>query len=492
MLRRIAIAALCACSAAAHAELPEPVARLLRAANIPDQAIGLIVTRGDTVLAAHGAERSMQPASTMKLVTTMVGLEQLGPIFHGRTELRSAAELVDGVLRGDLALRGGADADFDADALTHMLQALRNAGVKKIQGDLILDRQLFRPARPDLAAPQFDETPEFRYNVVPDALLLNTNMLNIDIASTGKKLSLLMMPPLEGVAVAADMKLIDGPCSKWEDGWRTPEYVRGAGGKLTVLLHGTFPKNCAKSTSISVLDRQDYADRLFRSIWRGLGGAFSGVVRDGETPPDTRQLAEHVSRALPDVLRDINKWSDNTQARLLYLSLGSLETDAMLGSHPLPPAPTDDSATRARQVVHQWFARHQMDDQDLVLENGSGLSRVERIRPAQMAGLLRAASASPWAPEFLSSLPIVALDGTMRRRLRDSPAAARARIKTGSLKNVVAVAGYVPDANGQQCVVVGFINHELVGHGAGRAVLDALIDWVATSGAAVNPALNER
>ncbi|MET3130335.1 D-alanyl-D-alanine carboxypeptidase/D-alanyl-D-alanine-endopeptidase (penicillin-binding protein 4) [Oxalobacteraceae bacterium GrIS 1.11] len=487
MLHRSIIAVLLACSAGAHAELPEPVARLLRAANIPDDAIGLVVMRGNSTVVAHGAERSMQPASTMKLLTTMVGLEQLGPIFRGRTELRANGEVADGALSGDLVLRGGADADFDADALEHMLQTLRNQGIRKIRGDLILDRRLFQPARPDLAAPQFDDTPEWRYNVVPDALLLNTNMLNIDLNSNGKQLTLLMMPPLEGVTVSADMKLIDAGCAKWEEGWRTPEYRRDANGKLNVILHGTFPRNCMKSASISVLDRQDYADRLFRATWRRLGGSFGGAVREGATPPDTRLLAEHVARALPDVLRDINKWSDNTQARLLYLSLGSLETDAALGSHPLMLDALEDTATHAREVVRRWFANHHIDDRELVLENGSGLSRVERIRPAQLAALLQAASLSPWAPEFLSSLPIVALDGTMRRRLRDSPAALRARIKTGTLKNVVAIAGYVPDADNRQCVVVAFINHELVGNGAGRAALDALIDWVTSTSAVATP-----
>ncbi|WP_317205481.1 D-alanyl-D-alanine carboxypeptidase/D-alanyl-D-alanine-endopeptidase [Janthinobacterium sp.] len=486
MFHRAITAALFAITASAHATLPEPVARLLRAANIPDEAVGVLVLRGERTVLAHGAERSMQPASTMKLVTSVVALEQLGPIFRGRTELRSGADLVDGTLKGDLVLRGGADADFDADTLEHMLQKLRNQGIRKIKGDLILDRQLFKPARPDLLAAQFDKMPEFRYNVVPDALLLNTNLLQLDISATGTQLKVLMMPPLEGVAVSADMKLVDAPCAKWEDGWRTPDYARGADGRLTVVLHGSFPKNCAKSSSVNVLDRQDYAERLFRATWRRLGGAFSGAVREAGAPSGTRLLADHVARALPEVLRDINKNSDNTQARLLYLSLGSLEADAYFGSRPLAAAP-EETATRARQAVRDWFQRRRIDDAGLVIENGSGLSRSERISPAQLAAVLQAGARGPWAPELLSSLPIVALDGTMRRRLRDSPAAARARIKTGGLDNVVAVAGYVPDANNEQCVVVAFINDAAVGNGAGRAALDALIDWVAVSSAgAVN------
>ncbi|OEZ91917.1 D-alanyl-D-alanine carboxypeptidase DacB precursor [Janthinobacterium sp. HH107] len=493
MFRPILIAALLAGIGLsnAQAQLPESVSLLLRGANIPEDAMGAIVLRGNTTVLSHGAERSMQPASTMKLVTTAVGLEQLGPIFRGRTELRTSADVINGVLKGDLILRGGADTDFNADVLEHMLQTLRNQGIVKIKGDLILDRQLFQPARPDIGVPPFDESAEFRYNVIPDALLLNTNLLDINMNSTDRQLSILMQPPLENVSITSDMKLVKGNCARWEDGWRPPEYRRDASGKLQVILHGTFPQNCSKATSINVLDRNDYADRLFRATWKRLGGTITGTVREAPLtglpptaePVGTRMLADHVARALPEVLRDINKTSDNTLARTLFLSLGSLQSDGWLGSRPVAMAAPEDTASRARQVIQEWFQRHHIDTQGMLVDNGSGLSRTGRIAPAQMAGVLQAMQQSPWAPEFQSSLPIVALDGTMRKRLLNSPAAARARIKTGTLKNVVAIAGYVPDANNQQCVVVAMINSDLVGNGNGRAAVDALIEWVARSGA---------
>ena len=493
MLRPVIIAALLAGIGLshAHAQLPESVSLLLRSANIPEDAMGAIVLRGNTTVLSHGAERSMQPASTMKLVTTAVGLEQLGPIFRGRTELRTSADVINGVLKGDLILRGGADTDFNADVLAHMLQTLRSQGIVKIKGDLILDRQLFHPARPDINALPFDESAEFRYNVIPDALLLNTNLIDINISATERQLDLQMQPPLDNVSISSDMKLVKGSCAKWEDGWRPPEYRRDASGKLQVILHGTFPQNCSKATSINVLDRNDYADRLFRATWKRLGGTITGTVREAPftglpptaEPVGTRMLADHVARALPEVLRDINKTSDNTLARTLFLSLGSLQSDGWLGSRPVAMAAPEDTASRARQVINEWFQRHNIATQGMLVDNGSGLSRTGRIAPAQLAGVLQAMQQSPWAPEFQSSLPIAALDGTMRKRLLGSPAAERARIKTGTLKNVVAIAGYVPDANNQLCVVVAMINSDLAGNGNGRAAVDALIEWVAKSGA---------
>lgn len=495
LLCRLLTAALLAAGAAGAAELPEPVARLLQAASIAPESAGIIVLRGDATLISHNPTLSMQPASTMKLITTMTALEQLGPVFRGRTELRSSAEVVNGVLKGDLILRGGADADFNEDALVHMLQALRSQGIRKIRGDIVVDRQLFQPARPDAGQPPFDEYPWAYYNVIPNAALLNTNLLRVELRASADSLSLAMLPELDKVSLRSDMKLSDAACGSWENGWRAPDLTR-RGERIEVVLHGSFPKNCSKSTSINVLDSQDYLARLLLSSWRKLGGSLSGEVREADAAtaaddaaPVLRLLAEHQSRTLPEILRDTNKQSDNTLARTIFLSLGSLEADAALGSKPLAPDGSGASTPmRAETAIRGWLQQHNIDGNGLVLDNGSGLSRSERATPAQLAGVLQAGLNSLWMPEFLSSLPIAATDGTLRRRLKDSPAAQRARLKTGSLKGVIAVAGYVPDAANQRCIVVAILNDEHVANGAGRTVLDGLIDWVARQGAATAPA----
>jgi D-alanyl-D-alanine carboxypeptidase/D-alanyl-D-alanine-endopeptidase (penicillin-binding protein 4) len=347
----------------------------------------------------------------------------------------------------------------------------------------VFDRQLFNPARGDIGAAPFDEWPEAYYNVIPDALMVNKNMLQIDMRATSKRLQLEMQPALERVSITSDMRLVEGDCAKWEDGWKLPAVEHQKDGRIRVVLQGTFPRNCTATNSINVIDRDDYLDRLLRLKWKQLGGSIKGKTVAGATPPDTRLLAEHTSRALPEIIRDINKPSDNTLARTVFLSLGSLEADPALGSHPLPGG-ADTTYARADQAVRNWLRAHSIDDSGLVIENGSGLSRTERISPLQMGGLLKAGLRSNWAPEFQASMPIVAVDGTMRKRLKDSPAAGHARLKTGTLKDVIAVAGYVPDADGRPCVVVAMINSELIGGGRGRKVLDALVDWVARSGAA--------
>ncbi|SFB70173.1 D-alanyl-D-alanine carboxypeptidase/D-alanyl-D-alanine endopeptidase [Massilia yuzhufengensis] len=484
MLRRLTLATLFfAAFGAAHAQLPASVAQVMAQHGLPEDSVGVLVLKGDAVVLAHQADRPMQPASTMKLVTTLISLERLGPAFRGRTELRSTGEVVKGVLRGNLILKGGADADLSGEHLENMLRALHYQGIRRIEGDLVLDRSLFQPSRLDVGLPPFDESPEAYYNVIPDALLVNKNMLQLDMRSTAKALTLSMQPALDRVSIGSDMTLIEADCAKWEDGWKLPEAVRQKDGRIKVLLHGTFPKECARSYSINVLDRDDYIDRLFRQKWKELGGKFSGKVVEGVAPPESRVLAEHTSRMLPELVRDTNKPSDNLLARTLFLSLGSLQPDPAAGSFALAPN-GETTFTRADAAVREWMRANRIDDTGFVIENGSGLSRAERITPQQMGHLLQAGLRSNWMPEFQASMPIAGIDGTLRRRLQGTPAAGRARLKTGTLRNVVALAGYVPDANGVQNVFVAMVNSEQASNGRGRAVVEALVDWVARSGVA--------
>jgi serine-type D-Ala-D-Ala carboxypeptidase/endopeptidase (penicillin-binding protein 4) len=456
----------------ARAELPPPVQAALAAAAIPEDAMAALVVRlpDGAPLLAHREKASMQPASTLKLLTSLVALETLGPGYRAKTRLRGA-EIVDGVMRGDLVLQGGGDVDLDWQAFERMLWSLRLQGVREIQGNFVLDLSSFRPARTDVGLAPFDDAPEFRYNLVPDALLLNSYLVSLDLVSRGTHVAIRSQPALSGVSFVSAFDLVDRECDDWEDGWKIPEVTQKARGAITVRLRGEYPRNCKASTSIAVLDRVVFADRLFRALWTGMGGKFRGRTREGSAVPDAPVLAEHLSRPLSEIVRDINKRSDNPITRVVYLALG---TKAGVSEGTT----TFDSAQR---MVREWLVARGIESDGLLLENGSGLSRTERIRPDQLAAVLQAAAKSRWAPEFLASLPIVAVDGGMRNRLKKSPAAQQARIKTGTLRDVSAVAGYVEDARGIPHIVVAMINHERATRKVARPILDALLDWVARS-----------
>ena len=235
---------------------------------------------------------------------------------------------------------------------------------------------------------------------------------------------------------------------------------------LRPTFRGAYPLSCGdKVWHVSMLDTGQYAEAIFRSLWDSSGGVWRGRVREGSVPPDARRLAQHESRPLAELIRDINKYSNNVMARQLFLTLGSEASRK--------PA----SKERAQRAVGDWLAGKGLDRREFVLENGAGLSRVERLTPAALARLLQSAFASPLMPEFVSSLPIVGVDGTMRRR---SGASGSAHIKTGLLSDTRAIAGYVLAASGKRYAVVAFINHPNAG--AGQPALDALLNWVYVQG----------
>jgi serine-type D-Ala-D-Ala carboxypeptidase/endopeptidase (penicillin-binding protein 4) len=460
--------------------LPAPVQAALDAAGLPADALGAIAIP-QTFWARRWqvrADRPMQPGSAMKLVTTVVALDRLGPNHRGRTELLAAGPIEGGVLRGDLVLKGGADPELDLPALWRLLHELRHThGVYTIDGDLLLDRTLFRPARIDLGLAPFDEAPERPYNVIPDALMLEGNLVGLALASEASgAVRARLVPALEGVTLdASALAAGERACADWDDDWRAPSVTETAPGQWHIALRGAFARGCQVRAELQLLDRNVLAERQLRAVWASLGGRFTrapGALREAAAPAGAMPIASHLSRPWGELLRSVNKTSDNALARLLYLQLGV-------------PAMAADAATPtlelARREVERWFDERAIDRTGLVMDNGSGLSRSERISPRTMAQTIEAALKGRHAPELLMSLPVAGVDGTMRRRLKDSPAEGWARLKTGTLRNVAALAGTVRDTRGDTWIVVAIINHDQAA--LGRPALDALIDWVARSGA---------
>ncbi|HET9977766.1 MAG TPA: D-alanyl-D-alanine carboxypeptidase/D-alanyl-D-alanine-endopeptidase [Burkholderiaceae bacterium] len=458
--------------------LPAPVAAALQKAGLPSDALAAIAIPQTRWARRwqHRADVAVQPGSTMKLVTTVVALDRLGPNLRGRTELLAAGPIDGGVLDGDLVLKGGADPELDLPALWSMLFELRQRGVREIAGSLVLDRTLFRPARIDRNLPPFDEAPEWPYNVVPDALMLSGNLMGVALAADGEAVTARLAPPLPGIELdATGMRLTDGACAAWDDEWRPALVAQPEPGRWRIALQGGFPRRCEARTWLQLLDRNLIADAQVRAVWASLGGTWRtppGSVREGSTPIDATPVAVHVARPWGEVLRSVNKTSDNPLTRLLFLQLGV-------------PAMKADGATPtlalAAREVERWLDENRIDRTGLVVDNGSGLSRSERITPRTLARVLETALKGKHAPELLTSLPVAGVDGTMRRRLKDTPAEGWARLKTGTLKNVTALAGTVRDTRGDAWVVVAIVNHDEAAKG--RPALDALIEWVARSGA---------
>jgi len=459
-----------------QAALPAKIVQLARDQGVDTQQLSVLVLPLERTGVARGEElalqaaRPMNPASTMKLLTTLVSLEQLGPTYRWRTALLSEAPVQAGVLQGPLYLRGGGDPALGWEQLGSMLRSLRAQGISRIEGDLVLDRQYFTPNRPDQRQPPFDDYPDAYYNVVPDAALVGSNLLSFSLSSSTDSVDIQMLPPLAGVVLENGLKLTDMSCHDWGDELDLPQTRQDPDGSLHLTLLGGFPRNCKTDLQLNVLDRNVYIERVAKALWQELGGSWQGSVHDGSVPAGARLLVERRSETLADLVKQATKRSDNTMVRTLYLTLG-VERAQRQGS-------MGDTLADARLAVQDWLTRHDIDPTGLVLENGAGLSRLERITPAQLAAVLRVGALSDWSAEYQTSLPIAALDGTMRNRLHGTVAAGRARIKTGSLDDVAAVAGYVRDSADRSWVLVAIANQPQALRA--RPVLDALIEWVAS------------
>jgi serine-type D-Ala-D-Ala carboxypeptidase/endopeptidase (penicillin-binding protein 4) len=493
--------------------LPDNIQQLLLKHNIPADALAIRVEslQSRQVLFQLGQDRAIPPASTMKVLTAAAALDLLGPTFRTGVELRTSAAInrkpaaigegephtvLDrtqsgaGLLKGDLYLRGLGHTDFDWEVLSKLLQALRNKGIHTLQGNVVIDRSYYEPARTDVGTPPFDEAPEFRYNIIPDALMLNSNLLQFELESDQDSLNVEIVPALDRVKIVNKMKLIERTCSAWEDGWKIPTIEKTRLGVIEIHLSGEFPKNCTINTNINVLDRADFAERLFRTLWRKLGGRMTGRVTEGVTPTGTRLVAEHKSRVLAEVLRDVLKRSDNPMTRMTFLTLGaeSLANQRRAVTQGASAAGTRidktnlkmTSATtfeRADRVMRDWLKNKGISDDGLVIENGSGLSRTEMIRPSQLASALRASYESKWRYEFMAAMPIAAIDGTIRGRFKNTPLSEQARLKTGTLKDVVALAGFVQNPLGEPRIVIVMLNHERAASNVGRPIVDAIAQW---------------
>ena len=466
MRRRIAVHLLLCLSlpATATGELPAPLPRLLAESGIPPEGISLEVHRiGDAApLATLNAERPRNPASVIKLVTTLAGLELLGAAYTWRTDYHLDGALRDGRLAGDLVMRGGGDPWLVTERFWRQLHALRDRGLREISGDLVLDDSAFTPA--EQRRDGFDSQGDRVYNVLPSATLVNFSATRFVFVPRNGKLTLFADPPADNLRIDNRITLAGGKCGGSRRGWAW-QALHGDGGTVAQFT-GRYTAACGESAlTRAVLSNEDYTWGVFSAMWRELGGTIGGGLRKGRAPAGKPFLRSE-SRPLREVITGINKFSNNVMARLLLLAIGR-ETRGEPGS-----------AEAGIRAIREWLASRGVAMPALVMENGAGLSRRSRASARGLGNLLRAGWTSGYRPEFLASLPLAAADGTMRKRLEGADVGGRVRIKTGLLKNTRAMAGYVKGDSGDDYTVVLLLEGTKAGYENGNRLQDALLRWL--------------
>ncbi len=445
---------------AAAQGLPSTVQTALGRLQIPAEAVAVYVApvdAGQPPRLAWQSDRAMNPASVMKLVTTYAALDQLGPAYAWRTPLYLDGVMEGGAFRGTVYIRGVGDPKLVSERLWLLLARLYGLGVKVIVGDVVIDRSAF--SLPPHNPGAFDGEPYRPYNVGPDALLINYNSQVLGfvpdpaagVARIHAELPLAGLELPSSVPLAPAGAACDKVRSHLQLDLSQPQRLR---------LTGSYPPKCGVSNWPMALPQPErFAQRAVEGMWRAMGGQLTGSVREGQVPAHLQPAWDSVSPALAEVVRDINKYSNNVMTQQLLLTLGKERAGS-------------GSFEGGRSAIAQWWRQRWPQLPEPVVDNGSGLSRQARITPEALGRMLQSAWDSPVMSEYMSSLPIAGTDGTLRR----SKASASAHLKTGSLNGVNAIAGYVDGAKGRRFVLVALVNHPNAN--SARPALDALVDWV--------------
>ncbi len=448
---------------AAGAELPKEVLQALRAAGIPAARVAAVVmpVDGARPTLAVNETQAMNPASVMKLVTTYAALELLGPAYRWQTEVFLDGTRRSDALEGNLVLRGHGDPKLTYEGFWLLLRELRARGLRDIRGDVVIDRSFFGPVEDG----RIDDEAFRPYNVLPDALLLNFRSVRFTFVPEAESSTVRIFsePTLPDLQIVNELRLSDGPCPEGR-AFRDLIGASFAAAPPRAAFTGRYPASCAEhELNAALYPPEGYIASVLRQLWQELGGTWSGAVREGLAPAGAAPFYVRESAPLAELVRDINKFSNNVMARQLYLTLAG-----ELGGAPARPE-------NAAAAIREWLGKKGIAAPELVLENGSGLSRNERVSAATLAALLQAAWRSAVMPELLSSMPVIALDGTMRRRLRGEAISGNGHVKTGLLADARSIAGFVHDARGNRQIVVMIVNHPNAPQA--QAALDALLRW---------------
>lgn len=462
----IAAGAFAAHAAELPSDLPPEVSRVLTGHNIPASDVSIVVQGIDDAepVLRHLADEPRSPASVMKLVTTWSALEYLGPAYTWPTEVYYRGEFDGRMLDGDLAIKGYGDPYLVVEEVWKLLHALRRTGLTQITGDLVLDDSYFAIDEPDPGA--FDGQPYRTYNVVPNALLMNFKAVTFQFRpdAVRNRVNVTTEPLLDNLKIDNNLALGDGACGGFQAGIA----FNLADTKLLerVVLDGKFSRRCSVyNLSRTVLQHDTYAYGLFTSLWKEVGGAFNGKLRNEQLPADAKPTLVWRSKPLGEIVRAINKNSNNVMTRQLLYTLGAEAAGA--------PGTRENGVAAVRELLE---ARG-LDTSSLMLQNGAGLSRDERASAQFLVDLLRVAYRSPWAPEFISSLSLGGLDGTTRNRFGSTPASGAMHLKTGRLDHVSAVAGYVHAADGRVYVVAVVMNSPDAHRGPGQELEEAVLRY---------------
>lgn len=449
-------------------ELPSKVKQILAKNKVSSKGLSVYIQAldNDRPLLSFNADIPRNPASVMKLITTYTSLGTLGADYRWLIELYTDGNINGDTLNGNLILKGYGYPDFKIADLRQLLQGLRAQGIIHIAGNLVFDNTYFDLGKQDSGA--FDGSPHAYYNAMPDALMYNERLSDFVVQAKSGKAVIYSPHPARNIQIVNQVKVRNVSC---KGKYASPGFsIRSEGNIHKAVFQGTLSSRCGARNYKSVIS--DPENMLFagiRNIWiQEMQGTIQGnqfIIQ--VTPKDARLIYGIKSKPVSEVLPLINKKSNNVMARQLFLSIAAKKAGM--------PATNVKGAT----AIKSWLFSRGLDFPELVMENGSGLSRIGAISVRHMAEMLIDAYKSSNQQVFLNSLPIMGVDGTLRNRMKHTIVAGQAHMKTGTLSNVRGIAGYVNSTNGST-YVVAILHNDPKARYSTRTAHDELIQWTAT------------
>ena len=473
-----------------------------------------------TPLISHNIDTPRTPASTMKLIPSFVALDTLGADFVWFTRVYHTGLILGDRLQGDLIIQGSGDPKMTHARLEQLLYQVQKTGIRHIDGDIIVDSSIFNNVSKDPAA--FDNAPLRPYNASPDGFLVNFNSLAIrtyPMANGQAKLT--YTPQLANYQLPSHIGTRSARCSQARNSL-APRWQQDK-----LALNAKLPESCGEHVFyVNHPDAKDFAARVIASKWQALGNTLSGEVLSQEKPYAAYHatnglsslplsplpLVSYPSYNLTRQIYDINHFSNNVMTEQVALSIGSYyntkrpdiidtnnsaaNSSAVKGQTITDVNNTKPNATSLYQFgqatttdypqalarIDDWWQTN-LTTTPPYLTNGSGLCRDCTLTAANLNELLSFAYRHSSFDAYVNSLGVAGVSGTIMHhseRLPESKAIGRAWIKTGTLSNVTAMAGYIKGQSGQDYAVVGIINTDsALNPYLARPVLDAMLDWTA-------------
>ncbi|CAA6821971.1 MAG: D-alanyl-D-alanine carboxypeptidase (EC [uncultured Sulfurovum sp.] len=434
--------------------------------NKANYSIHIQSVNSKTPIASWNSHVKRSPASVIKLLTTYSALLKLGFDYRWETKFLYTGSLKNGVLNGDLYVKASGDPTLRTENIFDISSQVRAAGIRKIKGNIIIDRTLFQVASKNNSG--FDKNVHSPYNAMPDAIMFNKRKSTICVTPRSKRASISKDVPDQSYKVVNKLKMVNGSC-KGGRAWPKVSIKTNASERSTVFLTGKLSKRCGERKICKVVSMPHRAFYYaFKNGLENQGVKVLGTLKLKKVPKKAKYIFSHYSDSLESVISTIAKKSDNVMARQVMLTMGAVSFQG--ASTPY----------KSRKAIENTLNKYYILEKGTThIANGSGLSRTSKLTAKSLANLLDHGYKN-YGHRWMNTLAIAGIDGTIKRRFSNSVVYGRAWMKTGTIKRVKNIAGYVEGASGEQYVVVVLVNDQY-SRKYGAKLANSVIEWVATS-----------